>query len=170
MCALVLVAGAGCTPHSRLHSPRHYQPVRGAGGGRQQSTQPLLSPPSARRVHRLPQFPGAPLSREIHLIWESNRTHKHPAVKQWLAAHTRFHLHFTPTGASWLNLVERWFAPLAEQAIRRGSFDSVRRPEQAIARWLEKWNQNARPFRWTKSAADIKRSISNAALIYDTGH
>ena len=56
------------------------------------------------------------------------------------------------------------------KAIRRGSFDSVRRPEQAIARWLEKWNQNARPFRWTKSAADIKRSISNAALIYDTGH
>ena len=108
--------------------------------------------------------------REIHLICDNYGTHKHPAVKQWLAAHPRFHLHFTPTGASWLNLVERWFALITEQAIRRGSFDSVRRLEEAIARWLEKWNQNARPFRWTKSAADIKRSISHAALIYDTRH
>jgi transposase len=112
------------------------------------------------------RYPG----REIHLICDNYGTHKPPAVKQWLAAHPRFHLHFTPTGASWLNLVERWFALITEQAIRRGSFDSVRRLAQAIARWLEKWNQNARPFRWTKSAADIKRSISNAALIYDTGH
>ncbi|MGO9449577.1 MAG: IS630 family transposase [Candidatus Binataceae bacterium] len=114
-------------------------------------------------VHR---YPG----REIHLICDNYGTHKHPAVMRWLEAHPRIHLHFTPTGTSWLNLVERWFGLITDQAIRRGSFDSVRRLEEAINRWLAHWNQNARPFRWTKSAAQIKRSIRNAELIYETGH
>ena len=107
---------------------------------------------------------------ELHLICDNYGTHKHPAVKRWLAAHPRFHLHFTPTSASWLNLVERWFALITSQAIRRGSFDSTRRLEQAIMRWLERWNQNAKPFRWTKSAADIKRSLANVTAIYETSH
>jgi len=107
---------------------------------------------------------------ELHLICDNYGTHKHPAVKRWLAAHPRFHLHFTPTSASWLNLVERWFALITAQAIRRGSFDSTRRLEQAIMRWLERWNQNAKPFRWTKSAADIKRSLANVTAIYETRH
>ena len=107
---------------------------------------------------------------ELHLICDNYGTHKHPAVKRWLAAHPRFHLHFTPTSASWLNLVERWFALITSQAIRRGSFDSTRRLEQAIMRWLERWNQNAKPFRWTKSAADIKRSLANVTAIYETRH
>src|SRR5439155_65889 len=68
----------------------------------------------------------------MHLICDNYGTHKHPAVKRWLAAHPRFHLHFTPTSASWLNLVERWFALITSQAIRRGSFDSTRRLEQTI--------------------------------------
>jgi transposase len=106
--------------------------------------------------------------RELHLICDNYGTHKHPAVKQWLAAHPRIHLHFTPTGASWLNLVERWFALITGQAIRRGSFDSIRRLEAAITNWLAAWNQNAKRFRWTKSAADIKRSLKHAALIYET--
>ena len=112
------------------------------------------------------RYPG----REIHLICDNYGTHKHPAVAHWLEAHPRIHLHFTPTGASWLNLVERWFGLITEQAIRRGSFDSVRRLEEAINRWLAHWNQNARPFRWTKSAAKIKRSVRNAELIYETAH
>lgn len=112
------------------------------------------------------RYPG----RELHLICDNYGTHKHPAVKQWLAAHPRFHLHFTPTGASWLNLVERWFALITEQAIRRGSFEHVRRLERTIMRWLAHWNEQAKPFRWTKSAARIKRSIRNAAFIYETGH
>ena len=74
------------------------------------------------------------------------------------------------TGASWLNLVERWFALITDQTIRRGSFESVRRLERAIMRWLAHWNEQAKPFRWTKSAARITRSIHNAALIYETGH
>jgi transposase len=73
---------------------------------------------------------------ELHLVCDNHGTHKHPAVAHWLAAHPRFHLHFTPTSASWLNLVERWFTLTTGQAICRGSFDSVRRLERAITRWL----------------------------------
>jgi transposase len=103
--------------------------------------------------------------REVHLICDNYGTHKHPAVRQWLAAHPRFHIHFTPTSASWLNLVERWFGVISQQAIRRGSFDSVAELERAITRFLDNWNQQAKPFLWTKSAAHIKRSIRNAKLI-----
>lgn len=108
--------------------------------------------------------------RELHLICDNYGTHKHPTVKQWLAAHPRFHMHFTPTSASWLNLVERWFALITSQAIRRGSFDSVRRLEQAILHYLAHWNEHARPFRWTKSAADITRSLNHVTAIYETSH
>ena len=114
----------------------------------------------------LRRYPG----RELHLICDNYGTHKHPKVKQWLAQHPRVRLHFTPTSASWLNLVERWFGLITGQAIRRGSFDSVRRLEAAIMHWLANWNQNPQPFRWTKSAPTIKRTIRNAALIYETGH
>ena len=72
--------------------------------------------------------------------------------------------------ASWLNLVERWFALITSQAIRRGGFDSVRRLERTITRYLAHWNENAQPFRWIKTAAHIKRSIRNAELIYGTEH
>jgi transposase len=105
---------------------------------------------------------------ELHLICDNYGTHKHPAVKHWLAAHPRFHLHFTPTSASWLNLVERWFGLITSQAIRRGSFPSVARLEHAITRFLADWNDHAQPFVWTKPAHQIKRSIRNAALIYET--
>jgi len=110
------------------------------------------------------RYPG----REIHLICDNYGTHNHPAVQQWLAAHPRFHIHFTPTSASWLNLVERWFGLITQQAIRRGSFDSIAQLERAITRFLENWNQNARPFTWTKSARKIRRSIQNAKLISET--
>jgi transposase len=108
--------------------------------------------------------------RDLHLICDNYGTHKHPALRQWLAAHPHFHLHFTPTSASWLNLVERWFALITGQAIRRGSFDSVGRLERAIMRWLVHWNENAQPFHWTKSAAAIKRSLNNVTAIYETRH
>ncbi len=107
---------------------------------------------------------------ELHLICDSYGTHKHPAVQAWLTAHPRFHLHFSPTSASWLNLVERRLALIPSQTIRRGSFDSVRRLQRAIPRYFAHWNQNAQPFRWIKPAAQIKRSIHNAELIYGTGH
>lgn len=108
--------------------------------------------------------------REIHLICDNYGTHKHPAVREWFAAHLHVKVHFTPTSASWLNLVERWFALVTSQAIRRGSFDSVRALEKAIARYLAHWNENARPFRWTKSASQIKRQIRRVIDTYGTGH
>jgi transposase len=108
--------------------------------------------------------------RELHLICDNYGTHKHPAVAQWLSQHPNFHLHFTPTSASWLNLIERWFGIISQQAIRRGSFDTVAELELTITHFLEYWNQDARPLRWTKSARQIKRSIRNAKLISESGH
>ena len=108
--------------------------------------------------------------REIHLICDNYGTHKHPKVREWLGKHPRFKLHFTPTSASWLNLVERWFAMLTQDAVRRGTFKSVANLERAIQRYLEKWNEDARPFRWTKSAKQISRRIRDVQRIYETGH
>lgn len=88
----------------------------------------------------------------------------------WLAAHPRFHFHFTPTSSSWLNLVERWFALITDQAIRRGSFDSVRQLEKAITKYLAAWNEDAKPFRWTKSASQIRWRIRRAQDVFDARH
>jgi transposase len=106
--------------------------------------------------------------REIHLICDNYGTDKHPAVRRWLAEHPRFHRHFTPTSASWLNLVERWFGLITSQAIRRASFNSVVQPERAITRFVAHWNNNAQPFVWTTTTRQIKRSIRNAKLISET--
>ena len=108
--------------------------------------------------------------RELHLICDNYGTHKHPKVAEWLKKHSNFHIHFTPTSASWLNLVERWFALITSQAIRRGSFESLKRLESAIVRYIDHWNEDPRPFRWTKSAAEIKRSIEIVTVIYETQH
>ena len=99
--------------------------------------------------------------REIHVICDNYGTHKHPAVKAWLLAHPRFHFHFTPTSASWLNLVERWFGVITQQAIRRGSFRAVRALESTITRFLVEWNRTAKPFVWTKTAAQIQERIAH---------
>ncbi len=93
--------------------------------------------------------------KELHLILDNYGTHKHPQVKRWLARHRRFHLHFTPTGASWMNMVEIWFGILTNQAIRRGSFDSVAYLIGTIKAFLTHWNKGAKPFIWTKSAEQI---------------
>jgi transposase len=106
--------------------------------------------------------------RELHLICDNYGTHNHPAVRQWLLEHPRLQLHFTPTSASWLNLVERWFGLISQQAIRRGSFDSVAQLERAISRFVAHWNQGAQPLVWTKTARQIRRSIRNAKLISET--
>ena len=97
--------------------------------------------------------------RQIHLICDNYGTHKYPKVSEWLKAHPRFHIHFTPTSASWLNLVESWFSVITRQAIRRGSFDSVRRLEKAIEKYIAQWNEHAEPFCWTTSVREIRRKI-----------
>ena len=89
---------------------------------------------------------------QVHLIVDNYGTHKHPKVNAWLVAHPNVHLHFTPTGASWLNLVEVFFSIITKQAIRRGSFDSVADLVRAIRRFIEAWNERCEPFVWTKDA------------------
>ena len=93
--------------------------------------------------------------RELHIVCDNYATHKHPTVKAWLARHPRIALHFTPTSGSWLNLVEIFFGIITRQAIRRGSFDSVRELIDAIRRFIDAWNQRCEPFVWTKDADTI---------------
>ncbi len=107
---------------------------------------------------------SVPRSLEIHLILDNYGTHKTPAIRRWLVAHPRFHVHFTPTGASWLNLVERWFALLTDKRIRRGSFSSVRGLEQAIEEFLNLHNQQPRPFVWTKTADEILENLARFCM------
>ena len=87
-------------------------------------------------------------------------THKTPAVKRWLTNHPRFVLHFTPTSSSWLNLVERWFAELTTKKLRRGTHTSVRQLNTDIRAWIDTWNDNPRPYVWTKTADQILDSAS----------
>lgn len=93
--------------------------------------------------------------KEIHLIIDNYSTHKHAKVREWFTKHPRFQLHFTPTSASWMNQVETWFSILTTQRIRRGSFRNLRELVDAIKRFIENWNDNAHPFRWTKSSDTI---------------
>jgi transposase len=96
----------------------------------------------------------------VHLVLDNSSTHKTPAIHKWLAAHPRFVLHFTPTSSSWLNLVERWFAELTTKLLRRGAHRSVRQLNTDIRAWIETWNDDPRPFVWTKTADEILESIA----------
>lgn len=101
-----------------------------------------------------------PAELDVHLICDNYGTHKTPAIKAWLARHPRFHIHFTPTGSSWINQVERWFAYLTEQLIRRGVHKSVQALEADIRAWIADWNTNPKPFVWTKTAEEILDSLT----------
>lgn len=103
---------------------------------------------------------NVPQDLEVHLILDNYGTHKTAAIRNWLVKRPRFHVHFTPTSASWINLVERWFATLTEKQIRRGSHRSVRQLETAIRSYLEITNQSPKPFIWTKTADDILASVA----------
>jgi transposase len=92
---------------------------------------------------------------KLHVVCDNYATHKHPTVKAWLARHPRITLHFTPTSGSWLNLVEIFFGIITRQAIRRGTFGSVRELIEAIGRFIDGWNERCEPFIWTKDADTI---------------
>ncbi len=96
-----------------------------------------------------------PTDLTVHLILDNYGTHKTPAIKKWLAAHPRFHVHFTPTYSSWLNQVERWFAYLTEDLLQRGDHRSVQALEADIRTWIKAWNEDPKPFVWTKTAEHI---------------
>jgi transposase len=100
----------------------------------------------------------------VHVIVDNYATHKTALIQRWLAKRPRFHMHFTPTSASWLNLVERWFALLAEKQIKRGSHRSVRLLIAAIRRFVDISNASPRPFVWVKTADEILASVARFCL------
>jgi transposase len=104
---------------------------------------------------------AVPASLDVHLIADNYGTHKTPQIKAWLARHPRFHMHFTPTGSSWLNQVERWFGLLTDKLIRRGVHTSIQALEKDIRDWITTWNDDPRPFTWIKTADDILNSLAD---------
>ncbi|MCG5221193.1 IS630 family transposase [Streptosporangium sp. KLBMP 9127] len=131
------------------------------------------------RQHRAAEFKKflitidktVPAELDVHLICDNYGTHKTPAIKAWLARHPRFHMHFTPTGSSWINQVERWFGFLTDQLIRRGVHKSVQSLEKEIRAWIDQWNDNPRPFVWRKTAEEILESLARyCRRISDAGH
>ena len=111
-----------------------------------------------------------PTRGEVHLILDNYRTHTHPAVNAWFAAHPRYHRHFVPTSASWLNLIERWFAEITRKRIRRGTFRSVPDLIRAIEDYVTHHNRHAQPFIWTATAATILRKVRHCKEALETGH
>jgi transposase len=112
-----------------------------------------------------------PAHLQIHLICDNYGTHKTPAIRTWLAKHPRFHMHFTPTGSSWINQVERWFGFLADQMIRRGAHKNVQALEADIRAWVKNWNEDPKPFIWTKTAEEILDSLARfCRRISGAGH
>jgi transposase len=111
-----------------------------------------------------------PAGLDLHLIIDNYSTHKHARVKTWLERHRRFHLHFTPTRCSWLNLVERWFAELTNKRLRRGDFHNVAELIAAIQQYLTHTNQQPKPFIWTASAESILDKVDRCNAIYETVH
>ncbi|GLY82000.1 IS630 family transposase [Actinoallomurus iriomotensis] len=131
------------------------------------------------RQHRAAEFKKflitidkrVPPELDVHLICDNYGTHKTPAIKTWLAGHPRFHMHFTPTGSSWINQVERWFGYLTDQMIRRGVHKSVQTLEKQIRDWISDWNDNPRPFVWKKTAEEILESLARyCRRISDAAH
>jgi transposase len=131
------------------------------------------------RQHRATEFKKflttidktVPQELGVHVICDNYGTHKTPAIKAWLGRHPRFHLHFTPTGSSWINQVERWFGFLTDQMLRRGVHKSVQALERDIRAWVADWNQHPRPFIWTKTAEEILESLGRyCRRISGAGH
>jgi transposase len=134
---------------------------------------------SVHRRHRHQEFlrflkqidASVPAGLELHLVCDNDATHKTPAIKTWLLRHPRFHLHFTPTSASWLNLVERWFAELTNRKLRRSSHRSIAELEADLSAWIAAWNDDPKPFVWTKTADEILDTLTSyLQRTNDSGH
>jgi transposase len=114
---------------------------------------------------------AVPAEFDLYLVCDNYATHKTPEVKKWLLRHPRFHLHFTPTSASWLNLVERWFAELTNRKLRRSTHRSVTDLERDVRAWINAWNEDPKPFVWTKTADEILRTLAAyCSRINDSQH
>ncbi len=111
-----------------------------------------------------------PARKQIHMIVDNYSTHKHEKVKRWLSRHPRFHVHFTPTSCSWLNMVERFFRDLTENRLRRGVFHSVEELIRAIDEYIGRHNENPKPFIWTAKADDILEKVKRARSALHNQH
>ena len=134
---------------------------------------------SMHRRHRHQEFlkflktidAAVPAELDVHLICDNYATHNTEAIKTWFLRHPRFHLHFTPTYSSWLNLVERWFAELTNRKLRRSAHRSVAELEADVTAWIAAWNDDPRPFVWTKTADEILDNLARYLhLINNSGH
>jgi transposase len=134
---------------------------------------------SIHRRHRAIEFrkflakidAEVPDDLDVHLVCDNYGTHKTPAINAWLVKHPRFHMHFTPTSSSWINQVERWFGFITDELIRRGSHTSVQALEADIRAWAKGWNEDPKPFIWTKPAEQILKSIGRLLTrISGAGH
>jgi transposase len=113
---------------------------------------------------------AVPAALDVHLVCDNYATHNTPEIRTWLGRHSRFHVHFTPTGSSWMNQVERWFGLLTDKLIRRGVHTSVQALENDIRDWIATWNDNPRPFIWTKTADEILNSLAGYLAKLGAGH
>jgi transposase len=134
---------------------------------------------SMHRRHRHQEFlkflktidAAVPAELDVHLVCDNYATHNTEAIKTWFLRHPRFHLHFTPTYSSWLNLVERWFAELTNRKLRRSAHRSVAELEADLTAWIAAWNDDPRPFVWTKTADEILDNLARYLhLINNSGH
>jgi transposase len=134
---------------------------------------------SLHRRHRAAEFKKflvriddeVPDGLDIHVILDNYSTHKTPEIHRWLLRHPRFHLHFTPTSGSWLNMVERWFGELTTKKIKRGAHTNVPNLEKDIRQWIALWNENPRPYVWVKTADQILESLARyCERISNSGH
>jgi len=130
------------------------------------------------RRHRAAEFrkflntvdEAVPADLDVHLVVDNYGTHKAPTIRRWLLAHPRYHLHFTPTSSSWLNLVERWFGEITRKRIRRGSFKSVGELISAIQEFIRNNNENPKPFVWTKRVDQILEKVGHCKAETVTPH
>jgi len=114
---------------------------------------------------------AVPAHLDVHVVLGNSSTHKTPSIQRWLLRHPRFHVHFTPTYGSWLNLVERWFAELTTKWIKRSAHRSVRDLVASIRTWITNWNEDPKPYVWHKTADEILDSLANyCQRINDSGH
>ena len=108
-----------------------------------------------------------PQGKQIHLIADNYATHKHDKVRKWFKRHPRFHMHFTPTSSSWLNMVERFFRDLTDKRLRRGVFHDVQELIMAIGEYIDRHNDKPKPFIWAASASDILEKVKRARIALD---
>jgi len=122
---------------------------------------------STHRRHRATEFKkfltkidqNVPEHLDVHVVCDNYGTHKHPTVNTWLEKHPRFHMHFTPTYSSWINQVERLFAEVTRDLLQRSDHRSVQALEKDLRGWVKAWNENPKPFIWTKTADQILESL-----------